>query len=152
MAKIHSNVELNLDQENEIWRAQNGATRRTLAVINKIKEQPGTFFRAKLGTLNKGNHSFIFINEEKDNDDRIIGIFLNDYCGFTVLEGEELFGNCSTGGPGNSCSKFGIYKLGTLLEVHTYKYRRTPSYYRLTENGWENVPAYEVHSSEIEEV
>lgn len=152
MAKIYSNIELSLDQQGEIWSASNGATRRTLVVINKINEQPGNYFRAKLGTLNKGNHSFIFINEEKDNDERVLGLFLNSDYGYQVLEGKELFSNYSSGGYGNSCSQFGIYEPGTLLEINTYKNRNTPSYYRLTESGWVNVPVCEVNPSEIEEV
>lgn len=152
MAKIYSNIELSLDQQGKIWSATNGATRRTLVVINKINEQPGIYFRAKLGTLDKGNHSFIFINEEKDNDERVLGLFLNYHYGYQVLEGKELFSNYSSGGYGNSCSQFGIYELGTLLEINTYKNRNTPSYYRLTESGWVNVPVYEVNPSEIEEV
>ncbi len=121
MAKIYSNIELSLDQQGEIWSASNGATRRTLVVINKINEQPGIYFRAKLGTLDKGNHSFIFINEEKDNDERVLGLFLNSDYGYQVLEGKELFSNYSSGGYGNSCSQFGIYELGSLLEINTYK-------------------------------
>lgn len=152
MAKIYSNIELSLDQQGEIWSACNGATRRTLVVINKINEQPGIMFRAKLGTLDKGNHSFIFINGENGNDERILGLFLNSAYGYQVLEGKELFSNYSSGGYGNSCSQFGLYELGTLLEINTYKNRNTPSYYRLTESGWVNVPVHEVNPSEIEEV
>lgn len=153
MSKIYSNIELSLDQQGEIWSASNGATRRTLIVINKINEEPGNYFRAKLGTLNKGNHSFIFINDENGNDDeRILGLFLNSDYAYQVLEGKELFTNYSSGGYGNSCSQFGIYEVGTLLEVNTYKNRNTPSYYRLTESGWIDVPVHEVNPSEIEEV
>lgn len=152
MAKIYSNIELSLDQQGEIWSASNGATRRTLVVINKINDQPGSYFRAKLGTLDKGNHSFIFINEENRNDERVLGLFLNSAYGYQVLEGNELFSNYSYGGYGNSCSQFGIYEIGTLLEVNTYKNRNTPSYYRLTETGWVDVPVYEVAPTEIEEI
>lgn len=152
MAKIFSNIELSLDQQGEIWSASNGATRRTLVVINKINEQPGNYFRAKLGTLNKGNHSFIFLNEEKGNDDRVLGLFLNAEYGYEVLEGKELFSNYSQGGYGNSCSQFGIYEVGTLLEVASYKNRQTPGYFRLTETGWVDVPVYEVAPTEIEEI
>jgi RecA/RadA recombinase len=152
MAKIYSNIELSLDKQGEIWSACNGATRRTLVVINEINEQPGVMFRAKLGTLNKGNHSFIFINEEKGTDERVLGIFLNNAYAYRVLEGKELFGTYSSGGYGNSCSRFGIYEVGALLEVNSYKNRNTPSYYRLTEGGWIDVPIYQVNPSEIEDV
>lgn len=149
---VHSNIELSLDQQGEIWSASNGATRRTLVVINKINEQPGNYFRAKLGTLDKGNHSFIFINEEKGEDERVLGLFLNSNYAYQVIEGKELFSNYSQGGYGNSCSQFGIYEEGTLLEVNTYKNRNTPSYYRLNNEGWVEVPVHEVNTSEIEEI
>lgn len=152
MAKIYSNVELSLDQQGKIWSAKNGATRRSLVVINKINQHPGNYFRAKLGTLDKGNHSFVFINEEKGKDNRILGLFLNSDYAYQILEGNELFSNCSSGGYGNSCSQFGIYEIGTLLEVNTYKNRNTPSYYRLTDNGWVEVPVYEVNPSEINDI
>jgi hypothetical protein len=152
MAKIYSNIELNLAEQGEIWKECNGATRRTLVVINKISEKRGKCFRAKLGTLDKGRHSFIFINEERGVDNRILGIFLNDEYAYKLLEGEKLFSNYSLGGYGNSCSQFGIYGLGTLLEVNTYKNRNTPSFFRLTEDGWVEVPAYEVYPSEVTEV
>jgi len=38
------------------------------------------------------------------------------------------------------------------IEVNTHKNRNTPSYYRLTESGWVDVPVHEVNPSEIEEV
>lgn len=152
MAKIYSNIKLDLNKQNQIWKAQNGQTRRTLIVINKINQEPSFVFHAKLGVLNKGNHSFIFINEEKNQDNRILGLFLNNSYGYRVLEGNEIFGNYSIGGPGNTCSQFGIYEVGTLLEVYTYKNRNTPSYYRLTDNGWVEVPVHEVFPSEIEEI
>lgn len=153
MSKIYSNIKLNLDKQGEIWSMSNGATRRTLVIINKTQQLPGLSFRGKLGFLDKGNHSFIFINEDdKRSDERILGLFLNDTYAFQVLEGKELFANYSLGGYGNSCSKFGIYEVGALIEVNTYKNRNTPSYYQLTDDGWGKINAYEVNPSEIEEV
>ena len=154
MAKIFVNKELNLAQEGEVWSSSNGATRRTLAIINKIdgKEKQKTF-RAQLGTLDKGNHSFIFINEDKKEDERVFGIFLNSKYSYEVIEGEELFSNFSLGGPGNSCSRFGIYKPGTKLRVNTYQNRREPSYFELTkEKGWIEIPAYEVNLEYFQDI
>jgi len=37
-------------------------------------------------------------------------------------------------------------------EVNTYKNRNIPSYYRLTESGWIDVPVHEVNPSEADEV
>jgi hypothetical protein len=138
-----------IDFSNEtVWQRQNGATRRTLVLINKIRGlgEADKIENAKVGFLNKGNHAFIFINppDKGQHDDRILGIFLNSKYGYSVLEGEELYGNYSQGGPGNSCSQFGIYTPGTLIEVDTYKHRTTPRYYRLTETGWIEVPPHEL--------
>lgn len=149
MTKIFSNIELNLHNEGEIWKASNGATRRTLMVINKINHPTTNVFYGKLGFLDKGNHSFIFINEDKTNKNDVLGLFLNSDYGYQVIEGNEIFSNESVGGVGNSCSKFGIYSVGTILEVNSYKNRNTPKYFKLNENGWVNVPVYDMVSDEI---
>jgi hypothetical protein len=149
-----NNSMLPLNQEGKVWEAQNGATRRTLVVINKIAVSDGqvNFIDCSLGFLDKGNHSFIFINPNKFNDDRILGLFLNRECGFKVVEGNEMYSNNSIGGYGNSESKFGIYEVGTIIEVTTYKNRKTPTYYKLTTDGWVNLGVYEVAVNEITEI
>ncbi|MBS0646815.1 MAG: hypothetical protein JSR97_09550 [Verrucomicrobia bacterium] len=152
MAKIFSNVKLDLSKDGQIWSVSNGATRRTLVTVNKtIGYENSTEFYAQLGYLDKGNHSFIFLNEPK-TDARILGIFLNSDYGYQILEGKEIYSSCSQGGYGNSCSMFGIYEVGSLIEVNTYKNRNTPSYFRLTESGWVSVPPHEVNPSEVQEV
>ena len=153
MAKIFLNMELDLSKEGQIWEVSNGATRRTLVVINKTQGYENSIlFYAQLGFLDKGNHSFIFLNQPKENDNRVLGIFLNSSYAYQVLEGNEIYSNHSQGGYGNSCSMFGIYEVGTLLEVNTYKNRQTPDYFRLTEDGWNMVPVHEITPSEIHEV
>lgn len=153
MAKVFLNKSLNFTNEGEIWSAKNGATRRELKVINKISAGENVdFVEAQLGKLDKGNHSFIFINEAKKNDNRIIGVFLNSSYAYDIVEGNEIFSNYSSGGCGNSCSQFGIYELGTLLKVHTYKNRKPASYYKLTEKGWQYIENHEVEQSEMEEI
>ena len=153
MAKVFFNQRLNFTIQGEIWRAKNGATRRDLKLINKVSSDKNVdFIEAQLGKLDKGNHSFIFINEPKKSDNRILGVFLNSEYAYDVVEGKEIFSNYSSGGPGNSCSQFGIYELGTLLKVHTYKNRRPASYYRLTEEGWQYIENHEVEQSEMEDI
>lgn len=120
--------------------SKNGATRRHLKVINRGNFE-GNSFRASIGTLNKGNHSFIFLNPERGQDNRVVGLFLNSDYGYTVIkehspENPILFENYSSGGYGNSCSIFGLYKVGTVLAEHSYKHRRGDTYYKLTEQGW----------------
>jgi len=119
MAKVFFNTSLSFTNEGEIWSAKNGATRRELKLINKIKAgEDVDFVEAQLGKLDKGNHSFIFINEPKANDNRILGVFLNSSYAYDVVEGNEIYSNYSSGGYGNSCSQFGIYEFGSLLKVH----------------------------------
>lgn len=154
MAKVFCNSRLDLSKEGQVWSASNGATRRTLVVINKINgSDQAVCFNAQVGFLDKGNHSFIFINPAREGDNRVFGLFLNSDYAYQVLEGKEVFTNYSQGGYGNSCSQFGIYEVGALLEVNTYKNRQTPSYYRLTVNGWINIKPYEVEQGkDIQEV
>lgn len=150
MAKIICNQQLPLMTEGAIWSASNGATRRTLILINKIKgyEVERSEFFAQIAFLDKGNHSFIFLNQSKQEDKRVFGLFLNKSYSFDLVSGKELFSNTSSGGYGNSCSKFGIYEVGTILKEHTYKNRNTPTYYRLTEDGWQEIPPYEVEEDD----
>jgi len=153
MAKVYFNKPLDFINE-VVWSACNGATRRELKVINKIKKagEQINCVNCQLGFLDRRNHSFIFMNEPKPEDNRILGLFLNNSYSYDLVEGKEIYSNYSAGGYGNSCSSFGIYEVGTLLKVHTYKNRNAPSYYKLTADGWKFVENYEVEQSEINEV
>ena len=154
MAKIIANQNLDLSIQGEIWSASNGATRRTLIIINKTSgyEVPRSEFLAQIAFLDKGNHSFIFLNESKQDDKRILGLFLNTSYSFDLVSGKELFSNTSSGGYGNSCSKFGLYEVGAILKEHTYRGRSTPTYHLLTEDGWTEIPPYEVEGEDIQEL
>lgn len=152
MAKIFCNIKLNLNEE-ICWEAKNGATRRHLKVISKLGIETDTHaFLAQIGTLDKGNHSFIFLNEPKTDDTRILGLFLNSSYSYDVVQGKALFENHSSGGYGNSCSTFGIYELNSVLKVHTYKNRRSPSYFTLTTDGWQQIEAHEWEKDEALEL
>jgi hypothetical protein len=152
MATILCNYSLDFNQE-VVWEACNGATRTRLKIINKTSLQGRMkSFEASLGTYENGRNSFIFLNKSKSGDNRILGLFLNAAYGFTVREGRELFSASSVGGYGNSESKIAVYELGALVEVHTYKDRRPSTFYRLTENGWVEVPNHEVISADIAEI
>ncbi len=138
--KLFVNVELN---ENErAWEAQNGATRRTLVIVNKTGKRiiPDEFVFVNVGTLDKGNHSFIFLNNPVSGvktEAEVLGLFLNKQYGYKCLnEEDEIYAKSSVGGYGNSESKMGLYKLGAIIKVNTYKNRRGYHYYKLTENGW----------------
>lgn len=156
MAKVFLNRSFNFHEksdDNVLWSASNGATRRTLKLINSLKiNEGGSYIPSKgnighlfaqIGKLDKGNHSFIFINQplKKDNG-RVLGIVVNRDYGFAVLKGledKEVYSNYSSGGVGNSCSQFGIYKVGVIIEIFTYKNRTKSSYIKLTKNGWIDV-------------
>ena len=140
----------NLPEEERAWSAKNGATRRELVIINKLGKEinAGIGIDCRVGKLDKGNHSFLFINP--GHDDRVLGVFLNNAYGYTVKEGEELWTASSIGGYGNSESRMGIYTVGTLIYNHTDKNRQTVSYYRLTDNGWEFIPTHEIEKEEVE--
>lgn len=79
-----------LPADESAWERSNGATRRVLKVVNKLGTDlpAGVPIRASLGFLDKGNHSFIFINPENRPDDRIFGGFLNSDYGFKILDWE----------------------------------------------------------------
>ena len=141
-----------LSEEEKAWSAKNGATRRELVVINKlgIEVESDSGVNCRIGKLDKGNHSFLFLNP--GHDDRTLGVFLLNGYGYTVKEGQEVWTASSVGGYGNSVSRVGIYEVGALIYTHTYKNRKAGSYYRLTEKGWEEVPAHEVEKEEVEYV
>ena len=138
MAKVFINREIS--GKGRAWSAKNGATRRELVLIVNDKDFPngleGDSFEAKVGWLDKGNHSFIFINKAQKLSDKVIGIFLNSKYAYQVYGGKELFSNYSIGGYGNSCSQFGIYTEGTIIEENTYKNRRPKTYWALIKKGW----------------
>lgn len=156
MAKIFFDTDLPETANGEIaWSAKNGATRRELKLVNKLgRDIPSQTkcLEASVGTLDKGNHAFIFLNEPKASDSRVLGIALNSAYAYTVVEGKELYTNTSSGGYGNSCSQFGVYELGVVLKHHSYKNRRGATYVRLTENGWVRVEAHEYEADEQTEL
>jgi hypothetical protein len=121
MAKIFCNYRLSFSEE-IVWQACNGATRQRLKVINKtaLKGQMAVF-EASIGTYENARSSYLFLNPAKNGDTRVLGMFLNADYGFTLREGKELFSASSVGGYGNSESRMGIYEVGALVEVHTYK-------------------------------
>lgn len=153
---IHFSDSLNLSRQGDIWHKSNGATRPNLVIINKLGGQPDEYITtlrgAKLGTLDKGNHHFIFVNPDPSDLQPTIGVFLCESYGYTLIEGKELYVASSVGGYGNSCSKMGIYEVGALIATASYKCRRSPSHYRLTPDGWVFVSLSDVYASEATEI
>ena len=150
MARVYFSHALPADEV--CWSAKNGATRKALFVINKLRREiiDDEPVECNLGILNKNNKAFIFVNPtEGKQDERVLGVFLCGSYGYTVKQGEELFVASSVGGYGNSESKMGIYTVGTVLAVHSYKHRRGDSFYRLTASGWVEVDDSEIFENEI---
>ncbi len=143
---------ISLKSEERAWRRKNGRTRRELLVINKLGQEieKGKAIDCRIGKLDKGNSSFLFLNKEYEK--RTLGIFLNDYCGFSLIEGEELWSSISTGGAKNKKSKMGIYVVNSVLEVHTYNNNRPSSFFKLGKEGWIKLEEYELCKNEAEEV
>jgi hypothetical protein len=101
MAKVYLNKEVELNRE-KIWMARNGATRRNLVLINKLKKEgKRKKLLSKVGFFEKGKHSFIFLNPS-NKQDKIIGIFLNSKYGYSLKRGDMIFEASSIGGYGNS--------------------------------------------------
>ena len=155
MARIFCNYSILNGEKIEV---KNGATRRTLVLINKTGQdiEKNTPFAGDLGFLNKGNHSFVFINEpRKSNDNRTLFIIMNQAYGITVHNANPLFKEVSTGGYGNSESTLAVLPLGCIVEKHSYKNRNTPSFIELTETGIIEIPeeeAYQKLGEEIKEI
>ena len=134
-----------LPADERAWEASNGATRRNLVIINKLGvEIPANCpVQCRIGVLDKGNTSFIFINP--GTDERVLGLFLNRSHGFVVQDSSlEVFAAASFGGPGNSESKMGVYLEGALIEEHSYKNRRPAALSILKNSGGEYVPEEEL--------
>lgn len=146
-----------LPSKERAWEANNGATRRTLVIVNKMcREIPSReLVDCRLGFLNKGNHSFVFVfdNPGKPGDDRVMGVFMDRGYGLRVHRGKEVFSACSTGGPQNSESTFGIYEAGTILALDSYASRQGESFVKLDPvKGWIDVPMEEIFADDVNEV
>jgi len=61
-------TDIRLSEVQQCWSACNGATRRILMIINKTGKEliPGVAYDVSLGVLDKGRHSYIFINNSKN--------------------------------------------------------------------------------------
>ena len=156
-------VNEHLPNEERAWAASNGVTRRNLVVVNKLNiEIPAnTFVKGRVGVLDKGNHSFIFLNKPKLLIKKR-AIVLNRGCGFDILneqgqEVEPLYSASSIGGYGNSKSKMAILDGDKVayIQYHTYKMRHGYIYEKyIPSSGFKDVGVEELPwtSEEIQEV
>lgn len=126
-----------------IWEAQNGQNKTYLSLKSFISpkfvtDEKTNKIRASLNFFQKGNSAIIQLTDPEPDDLKSVGVFLNHDFGFTLVShtGGEIFAVASVGGPLNTSSKFGIYIIGSVLEVHTYGNRNGNFYYELTPEGW----------------
>lgn len=153
--KIFVNRSIKKDGKIEL---QNGATRRTLVVVNKsgMDIEANIAFNGAIGTLNKGNHSFIFLNapNKKSRDDKRTMFVLAD-SGYGVrihfLDDTPFnFFEVSTGGYGNSESTIAVIEGEQVVEYFSYKYRTSSSYEKTDlEKGFIEMPIEDVIATGI---
>lgn len=145
-------------KRDETYSMRNGATKRLLLVINKTGRdiEYNVPFNGSIGTLEKGNTAFIFINSEKRKDDKTLFVFIDGCYGVSLYK-EPIFLAVSTGGYGNSESTIAVCSENTLLEKHSYK-NRTESDFVITnkEKGFVEISLPEamlmLHNQEISEL
>jgi hypothetical protein len=155
-----NNVELlhpSIEKEN-IWKAQNGSTKRTLVVIaNGLANQfslredevtanlvNGNHIRCSFGYLEKGNHSFIYLNKPSPNEyHKVFGLFLNNEYGYSLYKGKTFFEGSSVGSRTEE-SKFGLYSVGTVLEVFGHNHTSSKFYELRKDNGWVEISQEDV--------
>lgn len=143
--RVYLNRPLVINGDGIIWDACNGDTRNHLELISKGLGNLGEvncLSRVRIGFLDKGKHRFIFLNPGREEGETV-GIFLCKAYGYdAVSPGREdfcLYEAYSAGGRGNSCSQFGVYRVGTIVKCYSYKNRSGEHYWRLTESGWEDL-------------
>lgn len=119
---------------------QNGATRRTLMVVNKTGAdiEANIAFEGAIGTLNKGNHSFIFLNtpnKKSRDDERTMFVLADAGYGIDVYYSADhpddtpvKFLETSVGGYGNSCSTIAVIEGEQIIEYFSYKHRTSSAY------------------------
>jgi len=140
MATLVSNEFLPfVEGEKYSWCACNGRNQRRLVVINKSGKdiKKNTPILARVNTLFKNKTAYIFIGPGQIQNDKVIGLYLNDDCGYSCIPTHsKIFEAESVGGPGNMASKMGLYRPNTIIRVHSYKNRATESTYKLLDR-WE---------------
>lgn len=151
--RIFVNRDICKDDKKEL---KNGATKRTLVVINKTGQdiKDNEAFEGVVGTLNKGNHSFVFLNkptEKSRKNNRTIFVLIDGNYGVKIKDENKIkFINTSVGGQGNSKSTIAVIEGETLIENYSYK-NRSSSWYRKTdlEKGFVEIPIEDVITSGI---
>lgn len=133
---IYFNKPLVFSGKGDVWIADNEEKKLIIAnktnfkgISNWLKGKP--FFKSKEKV------SYIFLEEEDEDNKEIRGIFINKDYGYRCLNKDlKVFEDFCT--IGNTVFKFGIYKLGTIILEHNVKKNYGDFLWELTWNGWIN--------------
>ena len=127
---------------------KNGATKRLLLVINKTGRdiEANIPFIGRVGTLEKANTSFVFINEARpeNKDDQELFVFVDSKYGVTFFNEDPIFYASSRGGYGNSKSTIAVLKKGTVIKCHSYKNRNEADFLITDDKGFTDIPLSEI--------
>jgi len=155
MSTIYFSRNVNASPE-QMYFASNGATRPNLYILNKSNIRPEStseMHNVRLGTLDKGNNHYIFINDSNGSEAHsVYGIVMSNGYGFELLEGTLLWSANSCGGYGNSESAIGVCLPGAIFKLLTYKHRTPPTYMKLTECGWITLADHQLFQHDIEDI
>ena len=113
MAKVFFNVPLNL-RKGIVWEKESHPYNPVLAIFSKLTAPPTgevDNVEATVSFVDGVSYKMIILSDPGKNDNKTIGIFMNDYCGFQLLysldPGFELYRGESLG-CGTLRSHFGI--------------------------------------------
>lgn len=151
MANIVFNVNIPEYERSKDYKA--GATRRNLVIINKtgVDFDANIGYNLNLGTLDKGNHSFLFINKpkkDKNNSSKSYGVFFKAGYDFEVLEDADgnnraVWFNKSVAA--REAGILGTFRPGAVIREWTFKRRSGAIYWYFTGEEWKNIEEYEVN-------
>lgn len=139
--KIICNKYLPMHIGGGIWGISNERG-KNLVLINQIEGlKKCDKFLGSIRIQENENFSFMFLRKEKSNEEEsVIGLFLSKDP-YSVLKGTEIYSSSSEG-KYDGYGKFGVYKVGTILEMMD---DNDPLFYLLTPQGWEKIPTYELY-------
>lgn len=143
--KIICNKELPMHIEGGIWGITNEKG-KSLILINVLEGLKWSReIHGSIRIHENENFSFMFLGKEKSNEEEsVIGLFLSKDP-YSVLKGTEIYSSSSEG-KYDGYGKFGVYKVGTILEMMD---DNDPLFYLLTSQGWEEIPTYELYEGPL---
>ena len=113
-----------------------GATRQNLLIINKLGREieANTPIDARLGHLDKGKHSFLFVNPGKSK--KTLGVLVDTGYLFEVVRGSVWHG---TSEAALEEGIIGIFEPGAVIKDWTYKRRQGCYYWHFDGKEWKRL-------------